>query len=245
MELKHKYQTIINRLIESNEINYAELDVIKQKDYIPIMNKLILNGILYENNNIKIYKKDQLIGVKIDDFLIKIIFDSYDTDNSFVIPFSIDEGEDLLKIIAEDNTDEFDIFFSIFEKLSERQKKVILKKLEDSNSEVYSKLIENYPLIERITGMIDDPIMKACEKMTNPELVAIMLMLTVQDRRKILRNVSEKRKNILVEEMHYLGYFKKSERLKAKHKFIKLVKEFLDEYTYNRNPGISGNNRAT
>ncbi len=238
MNIKHDYNKIVQKLLSENIISPSEYDVIKQKDFIPIIGKIVKNSILYENDGVTIYKKDQLIGIKIDDYLIKIIFDSYETNNSMIIPFSIDEGENILKTIIDSKKDEKEIFVEVFDKLTEKQKRTILNKLKQSNEKLYYYLNTNYPLIERVSGMIDDPIMKACEKMNNQELVSIMLMLTVKERRKILRNVSSKRKRILLDEMHYLGYFKKSERLKAKNKFIKLLKEFLDEYSHDRSTRV-------
>jgi len=74
--------------------------------------------------------------------------------------------------------------------------------------------------------------MKFLEKMTNTEILTLILMMDISDKKKILRNVSQGRKKIIIDELSYIHYFKKSERYKVRNKFIKLLKELLNVKEY-------------
>jgi len=232
MILKKKFAEKLKKIIEEKKLTQKDIEIIEKKNYIPILEDIIEDGLIFEENEIKIYKKDKLIGTKIGKLMIKIVYDlTFDEKtNSIVIPLSIDEGDQFLLKLINDSTEFIDIISFIVEYLGEKEKGVILENIRNVNDDYYYKLVKNFPPKAKISGILDDIIAKVCEKMTNLELVAFLSNLEGKEKRKILRNVSENRSIILQEELDYITYFTKKEIRESINKFYRLLKIYMEEF---------------
>jgi len=233
--MKQIYSLKLKKLIKELNLAPKDLDILEKKEYIPIIHQIMDDGIILEEYNCRVYKKDSLIGLKINDLVIKFLFDTTvdSSGKSMIIPLSLDEGEQFLVNLLSEKTDVISVLNEVFQRANESEKSILLKKIKDTDPKLYEIFSRNYPPMENIRGMLDDIIVKVCEKMNNLELVTVMIQMDVPQRRKILRNVSEKRGQILMDEMHYIGFFTKLERIKSRNKFYKLLQEQINEFSYN------------
>lgn len=229
MRLKEKYLKRFKEIVDKLNLNQSAIEQIEKNYYLPIISYIFEDEIIFKEKNLLVYKKGNLIGFKLNDFLIKLIISNVldEPKKSLVIPFSLDEGEELLINLMEEQKGIYDFIDIVFSKLSEKEKKVLYKNIDKLDDDIKYYVLRNYPLLTRINGILDDVIMKILEKMTNNEIVTLMLMMDIPDRKKILRNISKGRKKIILEELSYIHYFRKSERQRVKNKFFKLLKQFM------------------
>lgn len=231
MLLKKRFAEKLKEIISIKNLTNKEIEILQKKNYTPIIEDIIENGYIINEEKVKVYKKNKVIGIKLDDLIIKIIYDvNYDEKNkSFIIPISSDESDSFLLHLIDEKSDIISILEYIISFLSQKEKDIILEKLKNIDDNLYWHFQKNYPSMTKISGMLDDIIAKVCEKMTNLELVSILSIMDGKERRKIYRNVSENRSIILQEELEYITYFSKSEIRKSLNKFYKLLQQYLNE----------------
>ncbi|MCX8058000.1 MAG: hypothetical protein N3A58_01125 [Spirochaetes bacterium] len=231
MLLKKRFAERLKELIKLKNLSNKDIEVLERKKYIPLIEEIIGNGYIINDEKIKIYKKDKIIGIKIGNLIIKLIYDLTFDDNSktMIIPLSIDEGDLLMVKLIDEKSDIESILNYIMSYLNEKEKNVVLENIKNVDEELYWKFSKNFPPITKISGILDDIVAKTCERMSNLELVSILSIMDGKERRKIYRNVSENRSIILQEELDYITYFTKSEIRKSLNKFYKLLQQFLNE----------------
>jgi len=122
MELKEKYRKRFEELIKKFNLDQASIEQIKKNYYLPVVNLLFKDEIIFKRKNFLVYKRGELIGFKINEFLIKLITGTIvDLDKkTLIIPLSIDEGEELFLTLIDNNSSIYDFIDTVFAKIGEK-----------------------------------------------------------------------------------------------------------------------------